>query len=211
MLIPLPLPYGTVVTHAVEPGYESLVEEAQARYTRAMKRAWFSAGAFSVGGIVACIALTFSLASYDTAVAREVMTFFVCASIVLGISLFPTVYFLSRSVARDHLINDVADHTLPALLLDFIYQSGEASNEQEWQAAKLVQKVREHDDEQCRLRSTVEKCQWLWLTPERQAEVARLNTRIQGLEKRSRRLRAEAAELLDPPVRRRHKKPTVVG
>lgn len=211
MLVPLPTYYGMVVTHAVEPGYETLVEEARARYGRAMACTRFIAGLLAGGGAIAGIAITLSLASHDTAESRGVMTFFVVASIVVGVLLFPAAYTLGRAIAQDGIVADVKDHTLQVSTIDHFYQSGKASNEQEWQAAKLIQEARGHDDEQDRLRSEVEGYRLLVLTPEREAEVARLETRIRGLEKRSRKLCADAAELLDPPVPRRSKRPTVVG
>lgn len=207
----LPTEYGSIVPHAVKPGSEEFVAAAEARYDRVMRFVVFLGVIFSVMVTAVGLWSTFTFLSPSAPADRVPILFATLGSLALGGLAFTAVYFLSRLGARESLAERIKDHARGDYALFQMYQSGEASAEQEWRAAELVTKSRSLDRERWDLDSKVFDLRELRLSTAREMEVQGMEREIKKLQKRSQSLLQEAAELLDPPVRRRYKKAAVLG
>lgn len=211
MLVTLPTWYGTFQTHAVKPGSENVIAEAQNRYDRRMTATTAIATVIGVvlafGGII-FVSLS---ANADTIAGRQLMVFGSIGFIVLGAAVALIVYFVTRAFQRDGIVERAKGHTIEAGYLDTIYQSGLATDEQEWQAAQLAEKARKLTDERFALERQADELRNVLLTPARRAEASELERRAEVARKAASKSLRQAAKLLDPPVRRRTKKRAVVG
>ncbi len=198
MLVALPTQYGPVCTHAVRPGAESAVAEAVERYDSDA-----DSRAPSVAGVVAVVVMLIGVAAVLTFLPRG-SGFIVLGLMVFSLMTFPAFFFWMQSSARRRLYDATRGHAVEASALDHVYQSGEATDAQEWSAAHLAKEARELRSKAWNLRHDPHGFTPVRLTPAREAEAA-------NMEARARKLDARVARLLDPPVRRRLRKRAVVG